>query len=102
MARQKAKPQNTQMPLTSLERLGLRVSAMLTSPRAQVERRVLVHRLDGDTDDAWEGLMELLADTEGLSLEFDDAGNVEVRWEAEEGSEAAVKQEEMEEEPVPF
>ena len=47
MARQQ-KAQKTQEagPMTAIERLGLRVSAMIGSPKAQLERRAVVHRLD--------------------------------------------------------
>lgn len=66
--------------ITSLERLGLRVSAMINAPKAQLERRVTIHRLDEDTDEAWEGVMELLKETDGLEMTVLDSGDVELRW----------------------
>lgn len=68
--------------LSSTERLGLRVSAMINSPKAQLERRAAIHRLDTDTDEAWDGVMELLGETDCLHLEFADDGGVIVRWDA--------------------
>lgn len=68
--------------LTSLERLGLRVSAMINSPLAQLDRRVLVHRMDTDADQDWESIMELLAETDGLDMTFCDDGSVFLKWDA--------------------
>lgn len=67
--------------LTGLERLGLRVSAMINSPLAQLGRRVLIHRLDTDSDQNWEAIMELLAETDGLDMTFFDDGSVILQWE---------------------
>ncbi|MDF9616983.1 DUF1654 domain-containing protein [Pseudomonas entomophila] len=67
--------------LIGLERLGLRVSAMINSPLAQLGRRVLIHRLDTDCDQDWEAIMELLAETDGLDITFCDDGSVILQWE---------------------
>lgn len=66
--------------LTSLERLGLRVSAMINSPVAQLGRKVLIHRLDTDSDQDWEAIMELLSETDGLDMTFCDDGAVILQW----------------------
>jgi len=66
--------------LTTLERLGLRVSAMINSPLAQLGRRVLVHRMDTDADHDWQSIMELLAETDGLDMTFCDDGAVILQW----------------------
>ncbi|MFV0926508.1 DUF1654 domain-containing protein [Pseudomonas palmensis] len=68
--------------LTSGERLGLRVSAMINSPLAQLDRKVLVHRMDTDADHDWESIMELLAGTDGLEMTFCDDGSVFLKWDA--------------------
>ena len=68
--------------LTSLERLGLRVSAMINSPLAQLDRRVLVHRMDTDADHDWDSIMELLAEADGLEMTFCDDGSVFLKWDA--------------------
>lgn len=67
--------------LTGLERLGLRVSAMINSPLAQLGRRVLIHRLDTDSDQDWDAIMELLSETDGLDMTFCDDGSVILQWE---------------------
>lgn len=68
--------------LTSLERLGLRVSAMINSPLAQLDRRVLIHRMDTDSDQDWDAIMELLSETDGLDMTFCDDGSVFLKWDA--------------------
>lgn len=67
--------------LTGLERLGLRVSAMINSPLAQLGRRVLIHRLDTDSDQDWDAIMELISETDGLDMTFCDDGSVILQWE---------------------
>lgn len=105
MARQQ-KAQKTQeaAPMTAIERLGLRVSAMIGSPKAQLERRAVIHRLDTDTDEAWDGIMTLLAETDGLALAFDAEGHAVITWEAGEPEDGAERSEAVEpvEEEAPF
>jgi hypothetical protein len=81
MAKQKNPKQTERRELTGLERLGMRVSAMINAPLAQLNRRVTIHRLDTDEDEAWDGVMELLAETDGLDMTFNDDGTVTLRWE---------------------
>lgn len=89
MAKQRKVETEGKIQLTGLERLGLRVSAMIQSPISQLNRSVFIHRLDTDEDKDWEAVMELLAETDGLSLEFGDDGNVIVSWEKGEEGEGA-------------
>ncbi|MBF8730478.1 DUF1654 domain-containing protein [Pseudomonas guariconensis] len=80
--------------LTSLERLGLRVSAMINSPLAQLGRKVLIHRLDTDSDQDWDAIMELLSETDGLDMTFCDDGSVILQWEKPDDDDQAVEREE--------
>ncbi|UVM14837.1 DUF1654 domain-containing protein [Pseudomonas sp. B21-023] len=66
--------------LSGLEKLGLRVSAMINSPLAQFGRRVLIHQLDTDCNQDWDAIMELLAETDGLEMTFCDEGSVILQW----------------------
>ena len=68
--------------LTGLERLGLRVSAMINSPLAQFGRKVLIHQLDADSDQDWHAILELLSETDGLDLTFCNDGSVILQWDA--------------------
>ncbi|MFC0708336.1 DUF1654 domain-containing protein [Azorhizophilus paspali] len=80
MARAKRKAQTKPQGITPLERLRLRVSAMINAPKAQLERQVTIHRLDTDPDDAWEGVIELLAETDGLEMARNEDGSVTLKW----------------------
>lgn len=66
--------------LSGLERLGLRVSAMINSPLAQLGRRVLIHQMDTDSDQDWDTIMELLSEMDGLEVTFCDDGSVVLQW----------------------
>ncbi|GAB7533663.1 hypothetical protein PS3A_60790 [Pseudomonas sp. 3A(2025)] len=68
--------------MTGIERLMLRVSEMINSPQAQLRRSAVIHRLDTDTDQAWERVMELLLETDGLEMTFNDDGTVLLTWHA--------------------
>jgi hypothetical protein len=72
-------PQQRQV-LTGIERLALRVSAMINHPAAQIQRRVTIHRLDSDPEPDWEQIMEMLAAIDELDLVFNDDETVTVRW----------------------
>lgn len=70
--------------MTGVERLGLRVSAMINHPVAQTQRWVRIHRLDTDGDREWEEVLSVIADTDELELTLNDDGSVRVRWEQQE------------------
>ncbi|MBC3465031.1 DUF1654 domain-containing protein [Pseudomonas sp. RW10S2] len=83
--------------LSGIERLGLRVSAMINSPIAQLGRRVLIHRLDTDSDQDWDAIMELLSETEGLDMTFCDDGSVILQWAKPEDEQVSVRTQNEEE-----
>lgn len=91
---------------TPAERLGLRVSAMINSPIAQLNRRVTIHQLDDDPDEAWDAVMQILAETDGLEMVVtDDDGTVTLQWERESDDDAVVEEGEeikVVEEEAPF
>ncbi|MGY4527829.1 DUF1654 domain-containing protein [Pseudomonas sp. TE21394] len=66
--------------MTGLERLILRVSAMINHPLAQTQRWVVVHRLDTDGEAEWKEVLSLLAETPELDLAFNNDGSVTLRW----------------------
>ncbi len=55
---------------------------MINSPLAQLDRRVLIHRMDTDRDQDWDAIMELLAETGGLEMTVCDDGSVYLKWDA--------------------
>jgi hypothetical protein len=78
MAKQKAQQQPRE--LTALEKLGLRVSAMIQAPKAQLERQVTIHRMDTDPDEAWQAVLELLLEEDALEVTLNDDGSVSLSW----------------------
>jgi len=107
MAAQNVMLKTEQEPLTGSEILGLRVSAMINSPIAQLGRRVRIHRLDTDEEEAWGTIMDLLAETDGLQMDFDDEGSVILQWEKPGDMDAVFDREEggaatADEEAAPF
>lgn len=105
MARNKKNQQQPKQELTGTERLGLRVTEMIGSPKAQLERRAVIHRLDSDSDEAWSAIMDLLRETSGLSLSFDSYENAVVTWEAgdeREDRDDCISEGEAAEEAAPF
>ncbi|ANC03948.1 hypothetical protein AB688_18225 [Pseudomonas putida] len=94
--------------LTGLEKLGLRISAMINSPLAQFGRKVLIHQLDTDSDQDWVRIMELLSETDGLDMTFCDDGSVILQWDAATDDDRVIEREvdldlvRHEEEKAPF
>ncbi|KYC26137.1 DUF1654 domain-containing protein [Pseudomonas asiatica] len=101
-SKKSAKPEVRQM--TGAERLGLRISAMINSPRAQERCSALVHRLDTDTDEAWHEVMEALGETDGVCLTFQDDGDVLIEWEKPTDEDLVLEEAEVDlvEEEAPF
>lgn len=69
--------------ISAQERLSIRISNMIASPKAQLERRVRIHQLDTDPDNVWELVLESLAESADLDVTFEDDGDVTIRWEPE-------------------
>lgn len=81
MAGQVEAAQQERQGMSGMERLSLRVSEMINHPVAQLQRWVLIHRLDTDGDQEWEEALSQMAATDELDLEVRDDGSVLVRWE---------------------
>ena len=67
--------------ISNLERLILRVSAMVNSHQAQLRRAVVIHRNDSDEDASWEEVIQLLRETDDLSLTILEGGEISLSWE---------------------
>ncbi|ENA37459.1 hypothetical protein HMPREF1487_04377 [Pseudomonas sp. HPB0071] len=66
--------------VSAQERLAIRISNMINTPKAQMQRRVVIHRLDSEPDEAWEGVLEMLRETDGLDMELNDNCAVTLSW----------------------
>jgi hypothetical protein len=100
---QKAKPA-VRAEMSGVERLGLRVSSMINSPRAQDRCSAVIHRLDTDRDAEWIEVMERLSETDGVSMIFQDDGGVLLEWETLSDEDRVIEASEIEliEEATPF
>jgi hypothetical protein len=81
MAGQVETAQQERQGMSGMERLSLRVSEMINHPIAQLQRWVLIHRLDTDGDQEWKEALSQMDATDELELEHRDDGSVLVRWE---------------------
>jgi len=90
--------------MSGVERLGIRVSSMINHPVAQIQRWVMIHRLDTDGDREWEEVLEVLAETEGIDMTFNDDGTVTLKWDALSDEDRVIESEFLEviSEPAPF
>ncbi|MCK1102245.1 DUF1654 domain-containing protein [Pseudomonas aeruginosa] len=86
-----AQKENTQAKgqVSPVEKVRLRVSAMISSHRAQAERRASIWKAQGDSEEAWQQVLEELAETDGLEMSLGEDGVVTLTWQAgdEEGVE---------------
>lgn len=75
--------------VSPVDKVRLRVSTMISSPRAQAERRASIWKAQGDSEEAWQQVLEELAETDGLEMSLGEDGVVTLTWEAgeEEGVE---------------
>ena len=58
-----------------------RVYSIINHRVGQVQRWVMIHRLDTYGDREWEKMLGVIADTEELELTLSDDGYVTERWE---------------------
>ncbi len=93
MATQQKKKQTEPQQLTNTEKLGLRISTMLTAPQAQLDRVLKVYRLDSDEDEAWDSIMGLIAESGGVDMVFNDDESVTISWEMLSDEDPAVEEE---------
>jgi len=81
MGRQAVEPREEASIATGSDQLARRVLAMVDSPVAWLGKRVRIHRLETDGDAEWGEVMDRLAATNGLQMDFDETGSVILQWE---------------------
>ncbi|MDQ7987040.1 DUF1654 domain-containing protein [Pseudomonas sp. G34] len=81
MGRQAAEAQDYEAIAPGSDQLARRVLAMVDSPVAWLGKRVRIHRLETDGDAEWGEVMDRLAATSGLQMDFEEAGSVILQWE---------------------
>ena len=100
MAQQNKKKGVEIKPVSSMERLTMRVSSMINHPIAQERREVRIHRLDTDGEREWQEILGALSEAAGIDMIFhDEDESITLRWEPSEDEEQTVI---TEEELAPF
>lgn len=95
MAQQNKKKGVEIKPVSSMERLTMRVSSMINHPIAQERREVRIHRLDTDGEREWQEILGALSEADGIDMIFhDEDESITLRWEPSEDEEQTVITEE--------
>lgn len=81
MGRQAVETREAASISTGSDQLARRVLAMVDSPVAWLGKRVRIHRLETDGDAEWGEVMDRLAATNGLQMDFENEGSVILQWE---------------------
>lgn len=83
MTRSQKQTLQDQPTMLGIERLNLRVSNMINHPFAQDQRWVTIHRLDTDGDREWQEVMDVLSETDGIEMTFNEEDeSITLKWEA--------------------
>jgi len=65
---------------STYEQLGLRIQKIINSPIAQRRRTALLLRLEHESPDDWETLLEEIAENDNVTLAHRDDGGVQIFW----------------------
>ena len=61
-------------PASSYEQLGVRIQKIINAPTAQRSRAALIFRLEHESVDDWETLLEEIAENDNVTLAHRDDG----------------------------
>ncbi|MCY1186636.1 hypothetical protein D3C76_207470 [compost metagenome] len=67
-------------PASSYEQLGLRIQKIINAPTAQKSRSALIFRLEHESPEDWETLLEEIAENDNVTLAHRDDGGVQLFW----------------------
>jgi hypothetical protein len=65
---------------SSYEQLGQRIQKIINSPIAQRSRAALIFRLEQETPEDWDTLLEEIAENDNVTLAHRDDGGVQIFW----------------------
>ncbi|MNO47867.1 hypothetical protein D3C76_381910 [compost metagenome] len=65
---------------SSYEQLGVRIQKIINSQSAQRNRAALIFRLEQESPDDWETLLEEIAENDNVTLAHRDDGGVQIFW----------------------
>ncbi|GAB2796444.1 hypothetical protein GCM10027040_23650 [Halomonas shantousis] len=75
-----AKKHKAPKPPSSYELLGQRIQKLITSPRAQRDKHLVISRLEEESADDWARLLEEFETVEELTMIPHEDGSVTLRW----------------------
>lgn len=67
-------------PLTPYALLATRLQRAINHPAAQHAKTALLERLEGDSEEAWERIMEELGENDNVTLAYRDDGHIQIFW----------------------
>lgn len=65
---------------TSYERTGRRLQALIAAPGVQKVQAVKVYRLEHETTEDWQRLIDEISETAGVTVEALEDGAVRIGW----------------------
>lgn len=65
---------------SSYEQLGVRIQKIINSPTAQRSRAALIFRLENETPEDWDTLLEEISENDNVTLAHRDDGGVQIFW----------------------
>lgn len=65
---------------TTYGTLGIRVQAVINSPKAQKDKSALLERFPSDRPEDWDQLLEEISENDNVTIAHRDDGNVQVFW----------------------
>ncbi|WP_225774667.1 DUF1654 domain-containing protein [Pseudomonas sp. Marseille-Q5115] len=60
--------------------LAMRLQRAINHPGAQQAKTALLERQDGDSEEAWERIMEELGENDNVTLAYRDDGHIQIFW----------------------
>lgn len=77
MAKAKSIPPTAQ---TTYALLGMRLQAIINSPKAQKSKSALLEKLPGDRPEDWDQLIDDISENDNVTIAHRDDGNIQIFW----------------------
>lgn len=74
------KPQHKPAPLSSFDRLSLRIQKIISSPSAQKLKSAIISKSQDECPEDWSRLLDDISETENVTMTRENDGAVRVTW----------------------
>lgn len=71
---------SSSLPATAYEQLAHRVQKIINAPAAQRSRSALLFRQPQETPEAWQQLLDEIAENDNVTLAWRDDGGIQLFW----------------------